>query len=100
MPSWAKDTAEGAVISVKAHPRSSKCGIDGVAGDALKVRVRSAPVDGKANKELVETVAEAFGIAKSRVEFASGESSKSKRLLLRGLTAADAVARVMKADRQ
>ncbi len=82
------ETADGVVINVKAQPRSSKSGIDGLAGDAVKVRIRSAPVDGKANKELVETIADAFDLPKSRVEFRSGETSKQKRILLRGISAA------------
>ena len=87
---FARDTPDGAVVTVRAKPRSSKCGVDGVAGGALAVRVRSAPVDGKANRELVETLSDAFGIPKSRVEFVGGESSKNKRILLRGVSAADA----------
>lgn len=74
-------------MNVRVAPRSSRPGLDGIAGDALKVRVKSAPVDGKANKELLETVAEAFGLAKSRVSFVSGETSKNKKLLLAGVTA-------------
>ena len=84
------ETAEGVIINVRAAPRSSRAGLDGTVGDALKVRIRSAPVDGKANKELIETLADAFGVAKSRVEFKSGETSKTKRILLRGVSAADA----------
>ena len=82
------ETPEGVVLSVRAQPRSSKAGIDGILGDAVKVRVKCAPVDGKANKELVETLADEFGIAKSSVVFKGGETSKNKRLLLRGVTAA------------
>ena len=58
-----------------------------VVGDAVKVRIRCAPVDGKANKELAETLADAFGLPKSRVVFKSGETSKQKRILLMGVTA-------------
>ena len=83
------ETPEGVVLNVRAQPRSSKAGIDGLLGDAVKVRIRCAPVDGKANKELVETLADEFGIAKSSVSFKSGETSKQKRLLLRGVSAAD-----------
>ena len=54
----------------------------------MRVRIRCAPVDGKANKELVETLADAFGIPKSSVAFKSGETSKTKRILLRGVSAA------------
>ena len=80
------ETPEGVVLNVRAQPRSSRAGLDGVVGDAVKVRIRCAPVDGKANKELVETPAEAFGIPKRDVVFKSGETSKTKRLLLRGVS--------------
>ncbi len=94
---YVTETPEGVVINVKAQPRSSKAGLDGLIGDAVKVRVRSAPVDGKANKELVETIADAFGLAKSRVSFKSGETSKTKRILLSGVSAAE-VERVVSAS--
>ena len=83
------ETPEGAILNVKAQPRSSKAGIDGLIGDAVKVRIRCAPVDGKANKELIETLADAFGIAKGRVSFKSGETSKQKRILLSGVSGGD-----------
>ena len=83
------ETEEGVILSVRAQPRSSRAGIDGLLGDAVKVRIRCAPVDGKANRELVETLADEFGLAKSNVVFKSGETSKQKRLLLRGVSAAD-----------
>ena len=82
------ETPEGVILNVRAQPRSSRSGIDGFLGDAVKVRIKCAPVDGKANKELVETLADAFGLSKSAVVFKSGETSKTKRILLRGLTAA------------
>lgn len=80
------ETAEGIIINVRAAPRSSRAGLDGTMGDVLKVRIRSAPVDGKANKELIEVLADAFGLPKSSVVFKGGETSKTKRLLLRGTT--------------
>lgn len=88
------ETPGGIVLNVKAQPRSSKAGVDGLLGDAVKVRIRCAPVDGKANKELVETLADAFGLPKSSVVFKSGETSKTKRILLRGFSDVDAVRKV------
>ena len=88
------ETPEGVVLNVRAQPRSSKAGIDGLLGDAVKVRIRCAPVDGKANKELVETLADEFSLPKSRVEFKSGETSKSKRILLKGIDLATVKAKV------
>ena len=84
---YLSETPDGVILNVRAQPRSSRSGLDGFIGDAVKVRIRCAPVDGKANKELVETLAEAFDLPKSAVVFKSGETSKTKRILLRGLTA-------------
>ncbi len=80
------ETADGVIVNVRAAPRSSRAGLDGMVGDALKVRIRSAPVDGKANKELIEVLADAVGLPKSAVEFKTGETSKTKQRLLRGVT--------------
>ncbi len=79
------ETAEGVILNVRAQPRSSKAGIDGVMGEAVKVRIKSAPVDGRANKELIETLADAMGLPKSSVIFKGGETSKTKRILLKGI---------------
>ena len=87
-------TPEGVVLGVRAQPRSSKAGIDGLVGDAVRVRVRCAPVDGKANKELIETLADEFGVAKSAVVFKGGETSKHKRILLRGVSEAEVLRKI------
>lgn len=85
---WYSETSDGVVVNVRAQTRSSKCGVDGVAGGAVKVRVRSAPVDGKANREIIETLADGLGLAKSKLEFKSGETSRNKRILVKGVDAA------------
>ena len=89
-----KDSPEGAVVGVRAAPRSSRPGVEVAAGGIVKVRVRSAPVDGKANKELAAVLADFFDIPKSAVVMKGGETSKSKRFLLRGVDAATAAARL------
>jgi uncharacterized protein (TIGR00251 family) len=94
MPAYYVETPEGVIVNVKAQPRSSRSLVDGLLGDALKVRIRSAPVDGKANKELIETLADEFDLPKSSVVFKSGETSKTKRMLLKGVTGAQVEAAV------
>ena len=93
---WYVETPDGVVINVSARPRSSRAGIDGLFGDTLKVRICCVPVDGNANKELIETLAKAFDLPKTSVVFKSGETSKTKRILLRGVSAASAARVVMK----
>lgn len=73
------------IINIKVEPRSSRSGITGPYGDALKVKLTSPPVEGKANKELVEVLAKEFGIRKKDVEIISGQSSKNKIVKLMGV---------------
>jgi len=72
-------------VKIKVEPRSSKSGIAGMYGDALKVKLTSPPVDGKANRELVEVLAKAFGVRKSDIEIVSGMNSKNKLVRIVGI---------------
>jgi len=73
------------IIKIKVEPRSSKSGIVGPYGDALKVKLTSPPVEGKANKELIEVLAKGYGIPKKNIEIISGQSSKNKTVKLIGV---------------
>ena len=76
---------ESLTLKIKVEPRSSRAGIVGPYGDSLKVKLTSSPVEGKANKELVEILAKEFGIPKRDVEILSGQSSKNKIVKLHGV---------------
>lgn len=43
-------------------------------------RIKSPPVDGKANEELIALIAGCFAIRKSRVKIKTGASSRVKRV--------------------
>jgi hypothetical protein len=80
----AYDRSDGRIVfSVSLSPKSSK---DAIAGwspaGSLKVRVTSAPVDGAANRRLVELLARSLDVPKSDVEIVSGASSRSKRVVV------------------
>lgn len=70
---------ENLILRIYAQPRAAKTEITGVFGNALKIKVNSPPVDGKANTQLVQFVAKLFKVPKSRVELISGEKSREKR---------------------
>ncbi len=73
------------IIHIKVEPRSSRSGITGFYGEGLKVKLASPPVEGKANKELIEVLAKKFGIRKKDVEIIKGEKSKNKIVKLYGV---------------
>ncbi len=79
---------DGAVrFSVRVQPRSSRTGVEGLHGDALKVRVNAPPVDGAANEAVVAVLAEALGVSRRAVRIVSGESSRSKVVEVDGVGA-------------
>ena len=80
--------SNGAVIfPVKVMPRSSKSEIVGFEGDAIKIRLKAPPVEGKANEALVKFLADALDVPKSSVEILSGHTARKKVVSVRGVTA-------------
>jgi uncharacterized protein (TIGR00251 family) len=77
------EVKEGRVsIRVRVKPRASKSAVLGVRGSELQVAVRSAPVDGAANEELVRVLAEHFAVPKSSVVIQRGQAGRSKIVIL------------------
>ncbi|GAB4537745.1 MAG: hypothetical protein Fur0020_06470 [Thermodesulfovibrionia bacterium] len=76
----------GVVINIKVEPRSSYSGIVGIHGDGLKVRLKSPPVEGRANKELVDILSDELGIPRSDIEIISGKASRNKLVRLNGIS--------------
>lgn len=63
---------------VKVKPNSKQQNIEELADGSLKVNLKSPPVDGKANKELIELLAKKFAVSKSQISIKSGLSSRNK----------------------
>ncbi len=81
--------ADGWILPVHAQPGARKAGVVGVHGQSLKLAVRERPVDGRANKALVEALRDAIGVKRSQVELIAGETSRDKKFLIRGLARAE-----------
>lgn len=79
-------TGSGVRVWVRVQPRASSNGVVGLHGDALKVRLTAAPVDGAANAALVEVLAGTFGIPARAITIVAGSSSRSKVVELQGIT--------------
>jgi len=95
--SWIVQTGKGVMVTVHATPRASRNQVQGLHGEALKVRLQAPPVDGKANDSLIRFVAEVLGIPRRDVLLVSGETSRQKRLLVCGVPLAVVQERLLKA---
>ncbi|MBR8827461.1 MAG: DUF167 domain-containing protein [Gomphosphaeria aponina SAG 52.96 = DSM 107014] len=65
-------------IKVKVQPNSKEQKIEEAADGSLTVRLKSPPVDGKANQELIALLAARYNVAKSQILLKSGLTSKNK----------------------
>jgi uncharacterized protein (TIGR00251 family) len=85
-----RSTRAGVTLAVRAHPGAKKTAITGVYGEGdsaqLKIAVQSPPIEGRANEALIGFLAKTFDLPKSSVALVSGELSRSKVFLLRGIT--------------
>ena len=82
----AEQKATTANIKVKVQPRASRTQIVGYRGDVLHIRVTAPPVAGQANAAVVDLLARALGLAKSRVRIVRGHTSRNKEVVVESLT--------------
>ena len=66
------------ILSVKVKPNSKNQEIQTLEDGSLVVHLKSPPVDGKANAELIKLLSEKFDVSKSSIHIKSGLSSKNK----------------------
>ncbi len=71
-------------IKLKVIPNSSKSEVKEENG-ILKVRLTSPPVEGKANKELIEVLAKYFKVKKSQIEILRGAKNREKTIQINNL---------------
>lgn len=85
---------DGIRLKVHVQPKARRTEIVGVHGDALKVRVKAPPMDGAANRALVEFLAEVLRIPQAGIRIAGGSSSRRKSVVIRGVAVASARSRL------
>ena len=80
MLSFIKTEKEYFVIRLRVIPNAKKSEIIGVLEDALKIKISSVPVEGKANAQIIKFFSDYLNISKSKLEIISGEKNKNKLL--------------------
>ena len=77
-----KQTSEGILVNIKIVPNSSKNDIV-IEEEFIKVKITAQPIEGKANKALIEFLSKKFKIPKTSIEIVKGETNKEKTLLFK-----------------
>ena len=91
------DGRTGAAMAVHVTPRSRKNELTGISPDGtLRVRLTAPPVEGSANKALLELLAHVLGVRTNALEIIAGEKGKDKIISVVDLDAHTVEERVKK----
>ena len=73
-------------LEIKTIPNAPRSEVVGWLGEALKVKIHAPALEGKANQELCEFLAEELGLHKRSVRLVQGDSSRKKLIEISGLS--------------
>lgn len=84
MKAWIIPHKEGTILKLYVQPGASKNEFSGFYGEPsrIKLRIKSLPVEGKANKAVIEFMAKNLSIRKSQIEIIRGQQSRLKDLFI------------------
>ncbi len=71
-----------AILEVRVKPNARTSSLEQAEDGNWLAQLKSPPIDGKANAELIALVAAHFGLRKSQVAIKSGASGRTKRISL------------------
>jgi hypothetical protein len=74
---------EAVLLHVRVQPKARANAVKGWHGAALRVSVTAAPEDGKANRAVIDLLAETFDVAPSSINLVRGAASRDKWFRLR-----------------
>ena len=77
---------EGLLLAVRVHPRARRNEVVGWQDSVLRLRVTAAPHDGEANHAVIGLLADALGVAPSRVALVRGATTRDKFLRIEGMS--------------
>jgi hypothetical protein len=73
-------------VKIKVHARARRSRLAGQVGEEWKLEVAAPPVEGKANRAVVEFLARSLGLPRSAVRIVAGERSSHKLIEIDGVT--------------
>ena len=82
------------LLRLRVQPRASRNALFREPDGRIRVALMAPPVEGAANKALVEFIAKLLGVPKGAVVLAAGERSRDKTLAISGITRQDMVSKL------
>jgi uncharacterized protein YggU (UPF0235/DUF167 family) len=83
-----------AQLTIRVTPRADADRLGPLAAGVLQARVTRPPADGEANEAVRALVARALGVPRSAVNLVAGRRSRTKRLVIDGLTPSELARRL------
>ncbi|HWK74177.1 MAG TPA: DUF167 family protein [Povalibacter sp.] len=65
-------------LDLQIQPGAARDELVGLHGERLKIRISAPPVDGRANRHLIDYLAEIFGVPRARITLLRGETGRAK----------------------
>jgi len=65
-------------LDLQIQPGAARDELVGLHGERFKIRISAPPVDGRANRHLIDYLAEIFGVPRSRITLLRGETGRAK----------------------
>jgi hypothetical protein len=93
------DNAGEVVVKLRVQPRASRDAIVMEPDGRIRVALTSPPIAGRANKALVSLLSDVLGASKSSISVVSGETSRSKSVSIKGISASRVRERLARAAR-
>lgn len=90
-----KKNSPGIRLALKVTPNARRNEITGYKDGVIQIKVAAPPEKGKANKALIDLVAETLGIRKSSITIIKGETSRNKVVLIKGISSEN-ISRLLK----
>ena len=66
------------LLNIKVTPKASKTEFVNIVEGRVAIRLNAQPIDGKANKALIDFLSKQFKVAKSRILLIRGENNRLK----------------------
>ncbi|MEI6897656.1 MAG: DUF167 family protein [Psychromonas sp.] len=80
---YLKQEGEDLLLRLVLQPKSSRNTFVGLLGDELKVAISAAPVDGQANKQLIQFLSKQFKVPKGAVIVEKGKLNRHKLIRIK-----------------